>query len=77
MIALIKGWRNEIFGNIFKWKKEVITRMNGIQNIVHYGHNKFLEALENDLQDQLNQTFIKKRVFGFKSPEASGLQMGI
>lgn len=49
-----------MFGNIIKRKKEIVVRLNDIQNSSQYGYNRYLEALKGDLQDQLAQTLYQE-----------------
>ncbi|MCH84023.1 hypothetical protein A2U01_0004853, partial [Trifolium medium] len=49
----LKEWNQEVFGNIFKRKKVLLARLNGIQNSSNYGNSNFLESLVKELQDQL------------------------
>jgi hypothetical protein len=37
----LKEWNKDTFGNIFKRKKELLTRLNGIQNSSSYGYSVF------------------------------------
>jgi CRISPR/Cas system-associated endonuclease Cas3-HD len=41
----LKKWNKETFGDIFKRKKEILSRLNGIQNSSNYGYSTFLENL--------------------------------
>ncbi|GAU31065.1 hypothetical protein TSUD_322020 [Trifolium subterraneum] len=56
----LKVWNKEVFGNIFKRKKELLARLNGIQNSPTYGYINFLESLEKELQDQLASTLYQE-----------------
>jgi hypothetical protein len=49
----LKEWNKETFGNIFKRKKELLARLNGIQNSSSYGYSVFLDSLEKELQEKL------------------------
>jgi len=61
----LKVWNRDIFGNIFQRKKELLARLNGIQNNLHYGYSNFLESLEKDLQEQLEITLYQEECLWF------------
>lgn len=60
-------WNKETFGNIFHRKKELLARLNGIQNSPTYGRSRFLDFLEKELQDQLALTLHQENVYGSRS----------
>ena len=62
----LKYWNQDTFGNIFKRKKELLARLNGIQNSPHYGYSNFLDSLEKDLQDQLDITLYQEECLWFQ-----------
>jgi hypothetical protein len=62
----LKDWNKDTFGNIFKRKKELLSRLNGIQNSPHYGYNEFLDKLEKDLQEQLAVTLYQEECLWYQ-----------
>jgi hypothetical protein len=71
----LKVWNKEVFGNIFKRKKELLARLNGIQNSPNYGYSNFLENLKTSFNTNSQLLYIKRNVFGTKNQEGSGLLM--
>ncbi|RYR45945.1 hypothetical protein Ahy_A07g031714 [Arachis hypogaea] len=59
----LKGWNSEIFGNIFKRKRKIMSRLNGIQRAPSYGRNPWLENLEKRLSEELNTILDQEELF--------------
>ncbi|CAJ2658994.1 unnamed protein product [Trifolium pratense] len=72
----LKKWNKDIFGDIFKRKKEILDRLNGIQNSSNYGHSIFLENLEKELQDQLVVTLYQEECFWFQKSRSQWINDG-
>ncbi|GLT58322.1 hypothetical protein SLA2020_312230 [Shorea laevis] len=51
-IASIKVWSHDTFGNLFKWKKVILARLNGIHKSLSINHNNFLFCLEKELSQE-------------------------
>ncbi|XP_015950349.1 uncharacterized protein LOC107475230 [Arachis duranensis] len=51
----LKKWNNDVFGNVFKRKRKVLNRINGIQKASTYGRNPFLKDLEQQLVTELEE----------------------
>ena len=62
----LKEWNHDTFGNIFKRKRELLARLNGIQNSPNYGYSNFLENLEKELQEQLAMTLYQEECLWFQ-----------
>ncbi|GAU39340.1 hypothetical protein TSUD_60910 [Trifolium subterraneum] len=62
----LKVWNKVVFGNIFKRKKELLARLNGIQNSSNYDYSNFLETLENELQQQLTTTLYQEECLWYQ-----------
>ncbi|PNX89210.1 hypothetical protein L195_g045327, partial [Trifolium pratense] len=62
----LKEWNKDKFGNIFKRKKELLTRLNGIQKSSSYGYSTFLDNLEKELQEQLAITLYQEECLWFQ-----------
>lgn len=52
--AFIKKWGNDHFGNIFREKKLLLARINGIQKSPYLSSSSFLQSLEKDLITNYN-----------------------
>jgi len=72
----LKEWNQEVFGNIFKRKKELLARLNGIQNSPNYGYSNFLESLEKDLQNQLVVTLYQEECLWFQKSQSQWIEDG-
>ena len=48
------NWNRLSFGNIFEKKKNIMTRLNGIQRVILVWPSNFLLNLENELQRKLD-----------------------
>ncbi|CAJ2652742.1 unnamed protein product [Trifolium pratense] len=66
LMTHLKKWNKETFGNIFKRKGELLSRLNGIQKSSNYGYSIFLENLEKELQDQLVVTLYQEEYLWFQ-----------
>ena len=51
------NWNRLSFGNIFEKKKNIMTRLNGIQRVILVRPSNFLLNLENELQQKLDLVF--------------------
>lgn len=67
----LKEGNQEVFGNIFKRKKELLARLNDIQNSPSYDYSNFLESLEKDLQNQLAVTLYQEECLWFQKSRKS------
>jgi hypothetical protein len=72
----LKVWNKEVFGNIFKRKKELLARLNGIQNSPNYGYSNFLENLENELQHQLTTTLYQEECLWYQKSRGKWITDG-
>ncbi|XP_019152267.1 PREDICTED: uncharacterized protein LOC109149075 [Ipomoea nil] len=58
---LSKQWNEEVFGNIFKRKRQLQARLQGIQNSNWY-HSRGLQVLEKKLKEDLNKTLAQEEL---------------
>ncbi|WJX23885.1 hypothetical protein P8452_13067 [Trifolium repens] len=72
----LKEWNIEIFGNIFKRKKDLLARLNGIQNSPNYGYSNFLDTLERELQEQLASTLFQEECLWFQKSRGQWIADG-
>jgi hypothetical protein len=72
----LKDWNKDIFGNIFKRKRELLARLNGIQNSPHYGYSDFQDNLEKYLQDQLATTLSQEECFWYQKSRSQWIADG-
>ncbi|KAE8715013.1 hypothetical protein F3Y22_tig00110187pilonHSYRG00428 [Hibiscus syriacus] len=62
---VIISWKDSNFGNIFKRKKTLAKRLQGIQRSPHYFHSNFLQDLEKVLDYEYQQVLTQKEIFWF------------
>ncbi|GAU49878.1 hypothetical protein TSUD_408170 [Trifolium subterraneum] len=72
----LKKWNKDTFGDIFKRKKKILDRLDGIQNSSNYGHSIFLENLEKELQDQLAVTLYQEECLWFQKSRSQWISDG-
>lgn len=72
----IQQWNSEIFGNIFKRKKSLLARINGIQRNRRYGHNSSLDRLELQLQKEYTETLKQEDVFWYQKSRSKWIMDG-
>lgn len=53
-LSNIKEWKTKNFGDIYRKKKNILARLEGIQNYANYTTSPFLKQLENTLQIDYN-----------------------
>ncbi|XP_028060302.1 uncharacterized protein LOC114263917 [Camellia sinensis] len=72
----LKEWNKEVFGNIFKRKIHLLTRIEGIQKALatYFSHN--LHALERDLIKQYNSTLFQEEILWFQKSRAKHIMLG-
>ncbi|KAL7171208.1 hypothetical protein ACSBR2_035953 [Camellia fascicularis] len=72
----VKTWNREVFGNIFKRKRNLLARIEGIQKnqAQVFSHN--LHILEKDLLKQFNSTFFQEEILWFQKSRNKWLTLG-
>jgi hypothetical protein len=72
----LKVWNKAVFGNIFKRKKEILARLNGIQNSPNYGCIAIFSSLwKMSFKTNSRLLCIKKNTSCTKSQVGNGLPM--
>ncbi|KAL4330208.1 hypothetical protein AHAS_Ahas13G0377100 [Arachis hypogaea] len=59
----LQEWNKNSFGNIFKMKRRLLNRIEGIQRSNSYGRNSYLEELEQKLNRELDDILDKEKSF--------------
>ncbi|XP_072074464.1 uncharacterized protein [Arachis hypogaea] len=72
----LKKWNNETFGNIFRKKRRLLNRIQGIQKSRLYGRNKFLDGLEKDLSEELKKILDQEEIFWLQKSRQKWLVEG-
>ncbi|XP_028067839.1 uncharacterized protein LOC114270505 [Camellia sinensis] len=64
-------WNKDVFGNIFKRKRWLLSRIEGIQKAQHFSSSHNLFLLEKDLISQYNKTLFQEEVLWFQKSRAN------
>ncbi|KAL7187043.1 hypothetical protein ACSBR1_037168 [Camellia fascicularis] len=72
----VKIWNKKVFGNIFKRKRTLLARIEGIQKaqVLAFSHN--LHFLEKDLINQYNNTVFQEEILWFQKSRSKWLTLG-
>ncbi|KAL7183941.1 hypothetical protein ACSBR2_026167 [Camellia fascicularis] len=72
----VKTWNRDVFGNIFKRKRSLLARIEGIQKAqaLNFSHN--LHILEKDLIKQFNSTLSQKETLWFQKSRNNWVTLG-
>lgn len=62
----LKTWNSEVFGNIFKRKRRILARLEGIQRVLIQGKNDRLQALKEDLWDEYSKIVHQEEAYWFQ-----------
>ncbi|XVF38931.1 hypothetical protein REPUB_Repub20aG0145100 [Reevesia pubescens] len=72
----VKHWNFSTFGNIFKKKRVLIARIQGIQRALEIKSNPFLFNLEKELLDELNQVLFQEELMWYQKSRSQWVQFG-
>ena len=61
-INKLGNWNKDIFGNIFKRKKELLARIGGMQRFLEKRHSRSLTKLKTKLKRDLEKVLTQKEV---------------
>lgn len=70
------NWNKDIFGNIFKRKKELLARVGGIQRTLEKHHSRRLIELEIKLKRNLERVLTQEEVLGFQKSQREWIVCG-
>ena len=70
------NWNKDIFGNIFKRKKELLARIGGIQRTLEKHHSRRLIELEIKLKRNLERVLTQEEVLGFQKSQREWIVCG-
>ncbi|XP_019162696.1 PREDICTED: uncharacterized protein LOC109159124 [Ipomoea nil] len=71
-----KAWNRDVFGNIFKRKRDLEARIRGIQSNPYYATSRGLQALEKRLAANLNQVLDQEETLWFQKSRANWIKEG-
>ncbi|XP_054784688.1 uncharacterized protein LOC129291401 [Prosopis cineraria] len=72
----VQSWNKEVFGMVEKRKKNIIARLNGIQNSPAYPYSRFLCELELFLQKKLDETLKMEEAKWFQNARTEWINSG-
>lgn len=61
-VTELQAWNKNSFGNVFKEKRKLMSRIQGIQQYDQYGRNLFLDKLERELKQQMETILDREEV---------------
>lgn len=62
-IHKVKIWNKNTFPNIFKEKRRILARLEGVQKSIQNNHSGQLASLETSIQDQFHNLLVLERDF--------------
>ncbi|KAH9734521.1 putative ribonuclease H protein [Citrus sinensis] len=75
-INKLGNWNKDIFGNIFKGKKELLARIGGIQRFLEKRHSRSLSKLESKLKRDLEKVLTQEEVLWFQKSRREWIVCG-
>ncbi|XP_055960701.1 uncharacterized protein LOC126667366 [Mercurialis annua] len=72
----IKGWNVDVFGNIFKQKRILLARINGIQRYLENRPSNYLTELENNLKAELDEISLREEALWLQKSRCNWLMLG-
>ena len=72
----IDHWNKNEFGNIFKRKKKILARLNGIQKALESHHSDNLLKLETQLNKELNDILNQEELLWLQKSRCDWIQFG-
>ena len=72
----VKKWNQNYFGNIFKSKRCLVSRINGVHRALERCPNPFLFNLEQQLLNEYNQTLLQEELIQFQEARSNWIQFG-
>ncbi|XP_028112500.1 uncharacterized protein LOC114310648 [Camellia sinensis] len=72
----VKNWNKEVFGNVYKRKRNLLAQIEGIQKSQTHGFSHNLHLLENNLIKQYNMTLFQEELIWFQKSKVKWLTMG-
>lgn len=72
----LSDWNNNTFGNIFKRKRRLTSRLEGIQRALFSYTSKGLLKLEEKLRQELNETLKQEELLWMQQIRISSLRLG-
>lgn len=73
---ILRSWNRDVYGDIFKRKKQLIARMEGIDRKLLEGPNERLRQLKQDLWCQYNSLLDHEEAYWFQQSRSQWLRLG-
>ena len=74
--SLAQHWNRECYGNLFRRKRRLLARLEGINLKLSEQHNPFLHNLQKELWRELDSLLLQEEVFWFQKARKDWLQYG-
>ncbi|XP_027351383.1 uncharacterized protein LOC113862498 [Abrus precatorius] len=72
----LRDWNQNVFGNIFKRKKEIMKWLDGISRSLSHGPNVYLEGLQQRLWKDYEKILLREELLWFQKSRCKWLQFG-
>ncbi|XVF27194.1 hypothetical protein REPUB_Repub14bG0086100 [Reevesia pubescens] len=73
---VVSKWNKEVFGNIFKKKRRLLARIQGVQKALEVHANSFLYRLEQRLVSDYNEVLFQEELLWFQKSRSNWVQFG-
>ena len=70
------SWNREVFGNIFKRKKELLARIGGIQQALEHQPFRSLHCLETNLKKKLEKVLSQEELLWYQKSRRDWINYG-
>lgn len=74
--STLSNWKKNVFGNVFRDKRRLMNRINGIQRSRDYGINPFLDRLEMKLRKDLEVILEREEILWLQKSRKDWLKNG-
>ncbi|KAL7166943.1 hypothetical protein ACSBR2_037579 [Camellia fascicularis] len=72
----VKEWNRVVFGNIFKRKRHLLARIEGLQKCLANNFSHSLQILEKELITQYNSTLYQEEILWFQKARSKHILLG-
>lgn len=72
----LKAWNHDVFGNIFKKKKRILDRLEGIQCGLLQGNNERLLGLKEELWDEYCSILLQEEAYWYQQARSKWIKLG-
>ncbi|XP_050238477.2 uncharacterized protein LOC126687968 [Mercurialis annua] len=72
----IRNWNTNVFGNVFKQKKNLMARISGIEKYLESRPSQFLTTLESQLQNELAEVLLREEALWIQKSRSDWIMFG-